>query len=605
MRLKKFQRIRQSIAKLAFREKLLASLIVVALLMAAYMGTTFYRTSSTVIYEMGAKLSQKNANTARSLVEQHLKNAFQNATQVIRLRGLREVLKAEDGAVISEETVAGLSSGISEIMTYAAADSDVSFGLINLYCKNGFTFCSNNKIHLPFSDYQECLDYYTSHGYLQKGYNPSTGCQLVSGTDQLGRVTYHFVNLRILYHPSTYDVAGIMLYAVDEDNICDRYSQYVSGAYVMHQNGEIVSSMDKSLLGTSMRDTTIYREILESGLDSGTVNSREGRRTRLVSYSKIERDLYLVTPFEYYTGSELESREFALSSLLIVILGVLFAVGVAAWLSRSLYRSISEVKQVVDRVHDGDRQARYQSDNRDELAYLGNSFNDMLDELERDYETQKLQERTQKNLELRLMQSQINPHLLYNTLDSVLWSLQKNNPERAEELLLHLSSFFKTSLARGSDTVPLRNELELIGHYLEIQRLARKKSFRLEIQVPEELMDYPILKLTLQPVVENAILHGFSGYRDNGTIRITAQIEGRALILQVRDNGIGMEEQELSQLNMRLNLYPPPEQMKSFGLYNVNWRIKNLYGRSFGLILSSEISEYTQARITLPYEEIL
>ncbi len=207
-------------------------------------------------------------------------------------------------------------------------------------------------------------------------------------------------------------------------------------------------------------------------------------------------------------------------------------------------------------------------------------------------------------LELQLLQSQINPHLLYNTLDSVFWRLKKKNTDDAETLLVSLSEFFKKSLAQGKTETTLREELQLIQNYLVIQRLAREKQFRLIDEIPSNLSHHPVMKLSLQTIVENAIIHGFEGYREDGVIKIDAKREESNLVITVEDNGIGMLPSEIDEQNQLLNTYPPPADMRSYGLYNINRRIIQSYGSGYGIVLSSRVSEYTRITMKMPFIDI-
>ena len=166
-----------------------------------------------------------------------------------------------------------------------------------------------------------------------------------------------------------------------------------------------------------------------------------------------------------------------------------------------------------------------------------------------------------------------------------------------------MSEFFKISLSRGREMIPLSEEIELIRYYLELQKLARNKEFRLDVDIPDSFMTFSISKLTLQPLVENSVLHGFSGYRDDGgIISIQAKLEQDTLKIIVEDNGIGMMNDEVDEVNAALQVFPRPENFNHFGLYNINRRIVQQYGDAYGLYVESDISEYTRIVIRLPYD---
>jgi len=277
---------------------------------------------------------------------------------------------------------------------------------------------------------------------------------------------------------------------------------------------------------------------------------------------------------------------------------------IAMLLSKGLSSSLLTLKKTVEAVHDGDMNARYISESKDEIAYLGERFNDMLDRINSFFQEHKDYESAKSTLEIKLLQSQINPHLLYNTLDSVLWALDRQDIAQGKEIIYSLSNFFRISLSSGNDLIPLMDELVLIENYINVQRAARNKQYALKINVDEKLADLCILKLSIQPVVENAILHGFSGFRDDdsGIITITAKMapDDKAVTIIVEDNGIGIEEQRLSGINELLKAFPLKDEIKSFGLYNIQRRLNAQYGEDYGLHFESELGSFTRVFIKTP-----
>ncbi|MCL2164951.1 MAG: histidine kinase [Oscillospiraceae bacterium] len=554
--------------------------------------------SSRIIYSMGSNLSAKNASFAYTLIDRHLRDASGQASQIIWLENLRTILLKETREDVSSSLEMNLRNDINEIITFSL-NKNTAFSFVNIYLKNGFTF-SSSGIELPYDDYQGCIRYHIDNGYINEGYNPSTWCEVVPSVDRNRHGYYALINFRVLYHPATYQDAGVLITAIDERNLRSQYASYYHDAMIMHGNGQIVSGADMSMLGMNIHETDLYNRLMEHSGSAQTLSYSDNGVTRMISYSKQPGgNLYYIIPFEYYSGNELsEMRQFYNSGFFIILGGLILAICAAMWISSGLFQSVKKVKNIIETVQAGDLSARYQSAGRDEIAYLGNSFNSMLDTLHENYETRKEQERINNRIELNLMQAQINPHLLYNTLDSVLWAMKNDSREKAEHLLIRLSQFFKISLFHGSDIMPLSRELDLIRNYIDIQRLARGKRYMVNFNIPDEMLPLEIPKLLIQPIVENAIIHGFSGFRDDGIIDISVPVNRQQII--VRDNGIGVAKEALDDLNVFLNTYPPPIPNRSFGLYNVNRRIKNIYGTQYGIELESEPGAYFQVSIYIP-----
>lgn len=592
-------------AKLSYRGKLTAALLVVTCLMATYMGLSSYRLSSATIYDISRRLSDRNVSAIQGLLAQHFGAAEDQLTRLLRhsvvqeLVGLRFV---DPGERVRLDTSVKEALRVLQPTTY---QNSVTFRLVSLYFKNGYSYTSRNHEGLPYTDYEEALRFFTERNYLSNSaYNSITWCEFISVRDDFGTVHNALLGVRPLYDGTTAEQRGLMVFAMDEEELYNLYSGFSDKAILMHRSGKIISSAEKTMLGQYMPDERLRQEILNAPPAVTSLRYRDGAQQRLVSFQRLaDNNVFFVLPFDYYRSlQQQEIQSFTFGSALLALIGMLVGTLFAFMFSRELSSSILSLKTVVQRVYDGDLDARFTSRNTDEIAYLGEHINDMLVHINSLFEIQEQDAAIKRDLELRLMQSQINPHLLYNTLDSVLWAVRSNNTEHTEQLIESLSAFFKGTLSGGSSLVTLETELGTIRHYLRIQQLARDKSFELHCDISVPLLAHPIVKLSLQPIVENAIIHGFSGYRDDGEITITAVIVGGELHIRVSDNGIGIMPEELLQLNEFLNTYPPPPNHRHFGLYNVNRRIKNTFGPAYGLSVDSEVGHFTNLTIRMPHQ---
>jgi len=210
--------------------------------------------------------------------------------------------------------------------------------------------------------------------------------------------------------------------------------------------------------------------------------------------------------------------------------------------------------------------------------------------------------REQKQLrkaEFDLLQAQINPHFLYNTLDAIVWSAEAGNEKQVVKMVGSLSEFFRSSLNKGKEIVTIREELSHVRSYLEIQQIRYQDILDYEIDVPEELYVNEIPKITVQPVVENALYHGIKEKRGGGKISVTGREDGADYVITVSDNGIGMEPDRLQEVRDGLT-DSSPDSKKIYGLYNVNQRIKLDFGDEYGLSIDSVYDEGTTVTIRLP-----
>ena len=198
------------------------------------------------------------------------------------------------------------------------------------------------------------------------------------------------------------------------------------------------------------------------------------------------------------------------------------------------------------------------------------------------------------------MQSQINPHFLYNTLDTIVWLAEAGEQKKVVDMVGSLSDFFRTSLNQGKDMVSVKEELQHSRSYLEIQQVRYQDILQYEIQVPEPLFCYLIPKITIQPLVENALYHGIKNKRGIGKIIITGKREKDYFVLIVEDNGAGMSRERLEAVRKGMNKKSQTEK-DIYALYNVNERIRLNFGQKYGLSIASVLGEGTTVQVMLPF----
>lgn len=238
-----------------------------------------------------------------------------------------------------------------------------------------------------------------------------------------------------------------------------------------------------------------------------------------------------------------------------------------------------------------------------ELKSLSEHFNTMADRLQKQMDEIRENEREKQRMEKKLLQSQINPHFLYNTLDSIIWMIQSGEYEGAEQMVSLLAKFFRVSLSKGKDMIPLEKELEHAASYLAIQNIRFKDKFEFCVNADKELMKYLCPKLSIQPLLENAIYHGMEGMYEDGEIEINVYEKDNVICIDVADNGLGMTAEKIDYIMN--NKVVSSKRGSGIGVRNVNERIKLIYGEEYGISITSELDEGTTATITIPkLEEI-
>ncbi len=285
------------------------------------------------------------------------------------------------------------------------------------------------------------------------------------------------------------------------------------------------------------------------------------------------------------------------TTVLLVIACVIVALFLANALTRFLLRPLVALQSVMKKVEQNNLSARYVSTGQDEINQLGIRFNLMLDQTEKLIEEVRFEGGERRKAEIKALSAQIDPHFLYNTLNTIYWKAGANQMNDVKEMVLAFSRLFKLGLNQGQEITTLLHEVEHVKQYLMLQHQCYEGLFDYEIDVEhEELLEIPVLRLIIQPLVENSIQHGFADLESHGSVRIRIYSEAEQLVIAVMDNGKGMNtvevEQELHQENV-------PN--KGYALRNVYHRLQLYYGHTARIQLSSTPFVETQVTLYIPF----
>ncbi|WP_438350697.1 sensor histidine kinase [Paenibacillus sp. FA6] len=308
-----------------------------------------------------------------------------------------------------------------------------------------------------------------------------------------------------------------------------------------------------------------------------------------------------------------ETDQLRMFTYTIIAISILLAVGTSWVVYSGIASPVHKLSRGMKQLSNGKLNTRLENKRKDEFGFLIDSFNQMAmyqKHLIEDHYEQQLRMTT---TELKFLQSQINPHFLYNTLDSIYWMAKNYDAEEISEMVMNLSKFFRLSLNKGEEVFPIQESLAHLHYYIRIQQLRFLDNFMVEYQITEESKPVLILKLMLQPLVENAILHGMEGRISGGLLSISSWIDNNQMVhIRVKDNGLGMEgerlhyiQNELKQMGMRSfpSLSQDEEIVKDlFGLRNVYTRMRLYYGKQSDMTISSVQGEGTMVTLSIPLD---
>ena len=319
-------------------------------------------------------------------------------------------------------------------------------------------------------------------------------------------------------------------------------------------------------------------------------------------------DAFITEEIENATETSRKLRAIMLTAagaeILLLIIALLRTRRETRQLTESIHASIYFLEETVRRIAGGDFQDRVKKMNVMELRELGEHINQMADRLETQIGQIRRNQEHLTKAELRTLQAQINPHFLYNTLDTIVWQAESGRSDDVVQLTRSLSDFFRISLSSGADWIPVEQEMKHVTAYLRIQKTRYRDILDYEVQPVPELKDVYMLKLLLQPLVENALYHGIKMKRGGGKITVRVKQQNRMMTFTVADNGRGMTPEQLAEVRAMLAddttaLQSAAEAGGGFGMRNVDLRIRLYYRKQRGLIIQSD-QNGTEVSFTIP-----
>lgn len=351
--------------------------------------------------------------------------------------------------------------------------------------------------------------------------------------------------------------------------------------------------------GTEMLpdDPALLKRIQEE--DRGFFKYTINKQVHLVNYSRLDAmNDWVMVSIQDQEHLLKQVNQIKTTSLLIMVCGMLIAVLVANGISGFLLRPLNKLQGMMRQVEQNNLDVRFSSKFEDEVTQVGLKFNRMLQQIASLIEEVKAVEGEKRRMEIKALQAQIDPHFLYNTLNTIIWKSVSFQNQEVTDMISSLSLLFQLGLNGGNEMTTLDKELEHVRHYLNLQQQCYKGLFTYEITVEEEALgSLKVAKIILQPLVENSILHGFSEMDEGGWISIVVAQKGDFLVLEVEDNGKGMDARAV-----RSHVSLKEQEKKSYALSNVYGRLKLLHGASADMQFASEPYRSTRITLTIPIE---
>jgi two-component system, sensor histidine kinase YesM len=420
-----------------------------------------------------------------------------------------------------------------------------------------------------------------------------------------GEFDKHYFSLgRKLIDFNTLKELGLITIDIDESMLEKSYKNLMSGesgqVFICNREGVIVSHPDKGKIGKSIKNEMYAGEILSSQSSSGHISFKDNHVEQIAIYSTCNVNgwkIVKITPYRYLYK---EIEEIQWNLIVAGIVYIIITLCLALYLAVRSTEPIIRLMKVMKKAENGNLDVQINMKRKDEIGQLGTSFNNMISEMKMLIDRLVEEERLKKEIELEALHAQINPHFLYNTLNTIKWMAKIQGAKGVSSAITALIKLLRVSINLGKDMILFRDEIEYVENYLVIQKLRFNERVTIEYEIAEECLLCTIPKLILQPIVENSLIYGLEEEEPKQLhIRIKAYKAVDRLMIEVSDNGPGIKPE------VARNIFKSEKDVNKFstvGLNNIYQRIKLYFGDAYGIHIVSEENAGTNIIVELPYK---
>lgn len=562
----------------------------------------FQKASSDIIYKWAKEGNGSSLQNMQNEIYSFLKNMESNLIEIYNEKDLIEAFRGK-GSV--KELKKEFYHKAYEIGT---TDFNTSDGVVALYL-----YTPEHEIVSAYRRAMTPKHNYPADLYYDTNYSNSDMIRNYIESEQVGMLVSSYYNeyretniLHLalkLYDSHNYrQVIGYVVCDVDSKVICsimEKYSTDKSMYIWLQPSGDRTAASIGILSSKEEKEyKEIFCQIKEGNIKESEISSSASQEFFIAVQKEYGLTAYSLMPRELLRENQkvLTANLFLIAGIMIVVTAVLMSV-VSLNLTKPLYNLMNTMEQ----IKNGNTSLRASIKNKDEIGMLGKNFNEMLDKMEELTEKEKKTTYLLGQAKYNALQAQINPHFLYNTLDTMSSIAQIRECPEVEWLSQALSSIFRYSLNMKDSFSTISKEITHLKNYCYVMDVRMRNNVKYSYHIEEETIQKEIPRLSLQPLVENALNHGLQNKRGDKCIEVCAKKEGENLVIYIADNGIGMDADKFND-NLKKSDIQYVEQGRSIGLYNINARLKMLYGSQYGLWIESIINKGTKVYMKIPWE---
>ena len=566
--------------------------IIVLTVFAAYRSTA-------IIQEQSMEIARLYLQQTENEMESELYKIATVSSSVAQTAEVHEVLEKQNTGISFSEEYDDMNELYKTIESTRALQNLYQ---IRLFISDSFTHSRSNYITYPLSSvsdtdwYHQLVEQYQTQTLLPPSIfqPPLSEPQEVLSVVTLIRSRKNIT--RILGVVSVDVLKSDLIDILQRNNYAEQ-----SAAYLVDENLNIVCGAN-STFPVSEADLAAQLQQMRDTFGASSGVSTAGNAVYGLSAPIFDGwRIFTVASMGNLLSPVLDLRD---QMILLTVIISIIAFCLSYLYARYSTRRIKTLAEQVRRVENGDLSVSCIVDSEDEIGELQNSFNFMVRRISLLVDERYNLGKNLKDMELRALQAQINPHFLYNTLDMIAWKAMASGNQETVDIVVKLARFYRLSLSNGSDFLPLSDEVEHVRLFVELTNLCRSRNVQLITEVAPNIADYPIMKLILQPIVENSLFHGLYELSDReGVIRLTAEQIGSYVQIQIADNGVGIEKSKLAELLAKKERPVVNTKRGGYGIGNILERLRIYYDDRFTFQIESAILTGTTVTIRIPYSQ--
>lgn len=505
-----------------------------------------------------------------------------------------EAIKEDPYAVLQfNRQVEAFFNNYNDTYRYLDIQYYIMLNTLSGYRFNTITETTNNKNIEDVYDWVE--DVRQKDGEIL--WVPTYNDRQIFGYDR-----YVFTAARVLKADYSSTSIGLLFLVVNESSLYNSFKKLQTDdneILIVDQKGNVVSHQNKSLLGKKWDGfDTLYQD----NENSYSIVEKDNKKLMVVQ-RKLKSTGWKIIEITPVDNLMRQLSDFNLYLITLLIISILLCIFISYFVSFHLTVPITNLSNGMKRVSKGDLNVQLQRKADDEIGMLVTGFNRMISDIRLLFENVKKEQKLKNQAEIKYLQAQINPHFIYNTLNSTRCMIQMGRNDDASGVMILLTRLIRNVLDNKKMFVPLDEELDSIRDYVTIQNFRCSNTLFLVCEIASDVHFAMVPKLILQPLVENSIFHGIANKPDNGTIGIAAARDGDGtLVITVRDNGAGIDSGSLSLLRKTFIAGNDHIDNHHIGLANIQNRILQIYGDKYGLSIDSVLGEGTSITLRLPFQ---